>query len=484
MKYRIFCHVSFLMICQMHIMAQSFEEIYSHFKLEAQNNHIEFRNECNDKYIQFLRESWKWYEGKAPLPLPKEENTIPPIHFINKGEESPVTITPIDVEPIDNTPQPKPIEPIRETPTPDDRYFSMGFFGNKCEVRLPELAKLNLNDISPKSIANAWECLSVDGMNNTIRDCLETRLRYNLCDWAYLMFLDKLSKSYCSNGNGAILLMAFLYCQSGYQMRLAVDGNRLTMLYGSKHQIYDKPYFDLNGTKFYPYGDISKSISICDGAFEGETPLSLMICSEQMLGGGLSEPRRIESAKYKDISVRSQTPLELIEFFNQYPTSSLDNNLMTRWAMYANTPLSRKTKDLIYPALKSSIENCSEEEAANKLLNWVQTGFVYEYDDKVWGYDRAFFAEESLFYPYCDCEDRSILFSRLVRDLLGLDVALVYYPGHLATAVRFNNHTKGDAVVINGQEFIVCDPTYIGAPVGVQMPGLDYDKAKAIVLGR
>ena len=298
------------------------------------------------------------------------------------------------------------------------------------------------------------------------------------------MFLDKLSKSYCSNGNGAILLMAFLYCQSGYQMRLAVDGNRLTMLYGSKHQIYDKPYFDLNGTKFYPCGDISNSISICDGVFEGETPLSLIICSEQMLGGGLSEPRRIESAKYKDIIVRSQTPLELIEFFNQYPTSSLDNNPMTRWAMYANTPLSRKTKDLIYPALKSSIENCSEEEAVNKLLNWVQTGFVYEYDDKVWGYDRTFFAEESLFYPYCDCEDRSILFSRLVRDLLGLDVALVYYPGHLATAVRFNNQIKGDAVVINGQEFIVCDPTYIGAPVGVQMPGLDYDKVKAIVLGR
>lgn len=41
-----------------------------------------------------------------------------------------------------------------------------------------------------------------------------------------------------------------------------------------------------------------------------------------------------------------------------------------------------------------------------------------------------------------------------------------------------------DAVVINGQEFIVCDPTYIGAPLGMQMPGLDHDKAKAIVLGR
>ena len=38
-------------------------------------------------------------------------------------------------------------------------------------------------------------------------------------------------------------------------------------------------------------------------------------------------------------------------------------------------------KDL-YPALKEKINGLSQLEAANKLLNWVQTAFVYEYDDK------------------------------------------------------------------------------------------------------
>ena len=28
------------------------------------------------------------------------------------------------------------------------------------------------------------------------------------------------------------------------------------------------------------------------------------------------------------------------------------------------------------------------------------------------------------YYPYSDCEDRSILFARLVKDLLGLDVVM------------------------------------------------------------
>ena len=34
-----------------------------------------------------------------------------------------------------------------------------------------------------------------------------------------------------------------------------------------------------------------------------------------------------------------------------------------------------------------------------------------------------------------NCEDRAILFTRIVRDLLGLKCILIYYPGHLASAV-------------------------------------------------
>jgi len=106
-------------------------------------------------------------------------------------------------------------------------------------------------------------------------------------------------------------------------------------------------------------------------------------------------------------------------------------------------------------------------------------------DDKVWGHDRAFFAEESLFYPYCDCEDRSILFTRLVRDLLGLDCILIYYPGHLASAVHFTEReVNGDYIILNNIKYIVSDATYIGAPVGRTMPGMNNEKAKVILLER
>ena len=72
----------------------------------------------------------------------------------------------------------------------------------------------------------------------------------------------------------------------------------------------------------------------------------------------------------------------------------VNNNFITRWAMYANTPMEQTVKDGLYPELRELLRGKSELSAVERLLNWVQTAFAYEYDDKVWGGDRAFFAEE------------------------------------------------------------------------------------------
>ncbi len=172
----------------------------------------------------------------------------------------------------------------------------------------------------------------------------------------------------------------------------------------------------------------------------------------------------------------------LIDFYNSYPVSEINNNFMTRWALYANAPISQKLKDELYPTLRKQLSGLSQKESVERLLNWVQTAFVYEYDDKVWGYDRAFFPDETLYYPYCDCEDRSILFTRIVRDLLGLKCILVYYPGHLAAAVRFSEAVKGDFIMLQGKHYTICDPTYINAPVGMTMPKMNNNKATVILL--
>lgn len=461
--------------------AQSFQEQYNSFKKEVHQNYASFRDECNKKYIQFLIDAWGWYSGEEPTPIPND-NLIPPKPYEKGKEQQPIVVTPQLVTVPQPKPQPKPIEPISEVPQQEENYLSFDFYGVSAKVRLPLNIQINLTDIQPRTIAKSWDNLCVEGFNNTIRDCLEVRIKYNLSDWAYLMFLKELGNRYSSNQNEATFLTAFLYCQSGYQMRLAVDQDRLKLLFGSEHHIYNLPYFKIGNNMFYPFGETSNAINICNAAFEGETPLSLIINEEQIVGNTISKSRSIVSEKFPKLKISSSVPVGLIKFYDTYPASQIGDNHLTRWAMYANVPLAKVCQNIIYPKLKEFISDNTEIEAANKLLNWVQTGFEYEYDDKVWGHDRAFFAEETLFYPYADCEDRAILFSRIVRDLLNLDVALIYYPGHLAAAAAFNELVSGDAMIIDGRKFTICDPTYIGAPVGAQMPDLDYDKVKTIIL--
>ena len=161
----------------------------------------------------------------------------------------------------------------------------------------------------------------------------------------------------------------------------------------------------------------------------------------------------------------------------------VDDDMMTRWAMYANTPMETEVKAQLYPQLVAQLKGLSQKEAVERILNWVQTGFEYEYDNKAWGHDRAFFTEETLFYPYCDCEDRSILLTRLVRDLLHLKCILVYYPGHLASAVELTGtDAKGDCIMLDGHKYIIADGTYINAPLGRTMPQMDNSTAKVILL--
>jgi hypothetical protein len=74
------------------------------------------------------------------------------------------------------------------------------------------------------------------------------------------------------------------------------------------------------------------------------------------------------------------------------------------------------------------------------------------------------------------------LLSHLVRDLLGLKVILIYYPGHLAMAVNFHDDVPGDYIMKDGLKFVVCDPTYIGSNVGETMPSMKGTDTTVILL--
>ena len=380
-------------------------------------------------------------------------------------------------------PQPEPIEPIEEQPKGDaPQYVDFTVFGTQCRIRFGDEERFRLPAVNKDAIADLWVRLATPAYNNTLHDCLQLRRDHQFSDWAYLHLLDSASQACLGKSNEATLLMAYLYCQSGYKMRMGIADNRLFMLFGSKHVLFNRSYYTIGDCYYYPYGGNAEKLYICEVPFPQEQPLSMLLPQEQRFDYEASAPRSLKSAAFPKVLVEATVNKKALSFYASYPPSMINENQQTLWAMYANMPMPKAISQTFMAAMKEKIAGLSQLEAMERLLNFVQTAFVYEYDDKVWGYDRAFFPEETLYYPYCDCEDRSILLSRMVRDLLGLRCVLIHYPGHLAMAVQFTDDVKGDCIMLQGEKFTVCDPTYIGAHVGETMPGMNNAEAKAILL--
>ena len=379
------------------------------------------------------------------------------------------------------TPAPAPIAPVAVSKTADRKDIEISYYGRTITIGFPLTDRLRLQGLNEDALADAWTLLAGKPYDISVKTALDARSAFQLCDWAYMDALRMACEGHYGAGNEAVLMQTFLMTQSGYRVRLAKAGERLFMLVASKYQIYNMRYLNVEGTKYYVMGDYhGEKLQLCPSRFDKEQSLSLQMVALPKLGETASPKRKLTSKKGVTASVSVNR--QLIDFFRRYPQANIDGDFTTRWAAYANTPLDQAIQDELYPPLRQTIRGMSEREAVGILLNWVQTAFKYGYDDEVWGGDRAFFVQETLFYPQSDCEDRAILFSRLVRDLTGLDVALIYYPGHLAAAVAFSGEEEGDWFNCGGQRFVVCDPTYINAPVGLTMPGMDNQKAKIILL--
>ena len=510
-------------------------------RAEMHKDYDDFRKQALAEYSDFVRQAWKEFGAEPAVPAPKEQEILPQLApgadqetaswfgkqltklgnmFKSKGRKVPEQIQPAAqpkaqkkaeekkpievavqevIKPEPPIKQPEPLAEVKEETFRANSYMTFEVFGTQCKVRIGENCRFKLKDVSSDAVADVIrDEFPKPQFDNMLFDCLQERKRHDFSDWAYYQMLLALTRKFYGEGtNEAVLAQAFLYSQSGYKMRLAHDDSHLYMLAATRHFIYNKLFFSLDGDWYFMLdGKQSEKLSICQASFPKESSLSLKISAAQRLAMNPTGERTLTSRKNPDFSFTIHSNKNYIDFLGTYPSSTVNNNFMTRWSMYANCPLDESIREQLYPQMKEKLAGKSELMAVQELLWWMHGNvdlegviqdsdcFLYRYDEDVWGVDRAFFGEETLFYPYCDCEDRSILLSHLVRDVVGLDVVLVYYPGHLAMAVHFNEPVEGDYVMCEGRKFIVVDPTYIGSRVGETMPMVADEPTTVILLDR
>lgn len=464
------------------------QRAFKEFETLKESAHQQFeaaRRKANEDFARIMAEKWEPIsmrkKEKAPV-LPSPPPVIEDIDTVKPVVPKPVIIKDEIPAPAP-LPQPEPIEPIKVLPeeTPAPRQNVM-LYGTEFSVRRPDMAGFRLNGSGGSDLSKAWSWLNNDRTNNLIADCLSLREEYGLCDWAYLQLLFKIAESLTNgNRNASTLLAGFLFSQSGYKMRFAMDSSRkLQLLYHTPGIVYSTSSLSIDGDRFYIYGkDYSSGnqLEVCKFRFPQEKPLSMDIQKPMKLAFRPSKPRSVTAQYHPDVHAHVTVNQNLIDFYDNYPEATLTQSPYTTWAIYANAPASAEIKRDLYPILRKAIEGKSQVEAANILLHMAQS-FPYGYDEEIWHRERSFFMDESWYYPESDCEDHAIHFSRMVRDLMGLDAVLLYYPGHLASAVAFTDGSaNGDYVMKNGKKYIVCDPTIFYSNVGTTMRGMNNSEA-------
>ena len=269
-------------------------------------------------------------------------------------------------------------------------------------------------------------------------------------------------------------MAVFLLNQLGLEAKVGFGNSHLFCLLAVEQQLYGLSFADIAKKRYYLmevdsnyiYRDVSFSFRTYDTPFPEPT---------KGLDMNISKP--LKSSEFPDIidsAINIST--SMIELFSTYPQVDI--------AVYANARPSNVFCQSLEQVFKPLLQTQSTLEAVDFLLTYVQYGFDYATDNDQFGYEKPFFCEENYYYPQNDCEDRSVLFAFLVRHLLRLDVVLVDYPGHIATAVHFNENVPGTAIMHNGKRYVICDPTYIGASIGTEMPGFKPEDRTVIPIKR
>ena len=368
----------------------------------------------------------------------------------------------------------KPSAPTGELFTASSDEQMVNFCGQKVYVDNSLKGVCSIGNMRENAIADAYEAMCKADYKALVDDCRKVKKELNLNDWGIFLFVREASKTLCTDENAAVVMQQFLLNELGYKSKMArrADRNQMLLFVAADCQVYGHPYFTKDGLNYYNLtSNESCQFYMCqEDSPKAKSKLNMQVNHAPALNAGMVNS--VHKNRSGSVAVSVDVPKSLMEFYGSMPQCD--------YSVYVNAEVNPSVASKVLSTLAPLVNGKSEAEAANLLINFVQTGFQYATDQEQFGYEKPFFVEELFYYPYCDCEDRSVLYSYLVRNLLKLDVVLLDYPNHIATAVCFNENVSGDFVTVGGKKYVVCDPTYIGASIGKAMPQFKNVAAKVL----
>jgi hypothetical protein len=460
------------------------QDNYQKWLKKDQQQFNKFLEEEDRAFLDFLKKDWQEYlsaQGivfdKKPKPknIPvakkKDKPEAPLVDKIKKVKDIPV-------------PQKKPLPPPPPKPPvkKQEHVITINYFGANVSVNYKRDFKLDLKSpINNEVICAAWQRMGSSKYKDLLKQLQNHKKQMALNDWGYVLLVHQTAKKiFPGSESKRNLFIWFLIIKSGYDAKIAYKENNIFLLLPNENLIYENRYVTLDNKKFYFISidgkvNLDGKVYTYNGKYEGANKLiALKLPAVPQITNKIISKSLHFKFKNKEYQIDVQYDNDIVDFFKKYPQTEIK--------IYFEAPISNYADYSLLNALKPHVKGKSELEAVNFLLRFIQTAFDYKTDDQQFGREKYLMPEETIFYPSSDCEDRSILFSYLVRHLLGMEIIVLDYPGHIATAVHFSSDIPGDVINYKGKKYTVCDPTYINADAGMAMPEFKKVEPKVIQL--
>ena len=454
---------------------EAMEEDFEKFKNASKKEFQQYKDERDKEFADLLKKSWTIFDlenskepPKVPLP-PKQPEKLPQAPKQNDDKKIP-SIKPVSIIFLTDEPV------IKITPDNQNHLLPLNkkisFYNVDITIDYQTEMISHCSEINEKGVSDYWNTLSNTNYRFLLEEIKNIGSKLQLNDWGYFDLINKISDELVSDKNDRILFCFFMLSHLNFDVKVAKKNNDFILLLPFETIVYKKSFITIDNTKYYIIGDDSEgSIYTFKQRFSNANkPINLSLSKNIKLGNDYTSKNIYLKKSEKNIEIKYNT--NLIHFFNQIPMSDL--------SVFFNSKLDPITENSLVKAITPLIENKNELEAVNIILDFVQNAFEYKTDIDQFGYEKFYFPEDIFHYPYSDCEDRSILFSHLIKTILKLDVIGLEYNTHAACAVKFSSEINGDSITFNGAKYIICDPTYIGASAGMSMPQFANEKPKVI----
>jgi len=447
------------------------------FKKGFEQQHQQFIDKNDSIFIQFLRASWKkvsLLKGdirstiKPPQQPVQADTSLKSLEL--KFDTSAISLKDVPLSKLENgLLMDSPVEYAAISYLKGLNFYGIeGIFEVKPNL-LPQLKV-----VSPQSITEFYSGLSKnhDYWKEQVLTLQQMRSKYQLNDWGFFQLSSKAANVFYETANERKLLAWYILLKSGFKIKVGYNDELVCLLFPTKEKLFSVPYFREGDEMFYVIDEnknLIREIETYDQNYPGnQKPVSLVLNAYPLLQGDKVN-RQIN---YKNNKIDVAFNRGVLDFLSSYPQCDLK--------VYFGPGLSPENTKVLDSFLKDKLASKTKREAIDFLLDFCQFAFPYETDQSQFGKERYLFAEESLYFPANDCEDRTVFLSYLVKRYLKLETIALDFPGHVNLAVNLNEPITGTYINYIGSKYLICDPTYINAKSGMLSSSYMNQKAKII----